>query len=227
LGVILGASFRLVAWARGIGEARGLVDFQLADIAVDGELGAGFIAREGGEGVGIHAIAGEGTGEAVVRVGRSGGGRVEIGVLFVVFLVVDRFPIAGVVPDGDVFKARAVDALFHSEVAVEAPLICGDARDQHFFGFADGAESIVEAFEEQQEIFGVVAVEQDVFIGAHAVGEAVAAGCGLAGGAGGAGGFLGVLAVGVDACLGEGGGFVRIFHMCDSGQVSPILSLTC
>ena len=128
---------------------------------------------------------------------------------------------------GDLPKAVAEDAGFHGEGAAEAPLVVGDAQDQHFFAVAEGLEAVVEVFEEHEEIFGVL-VEQDMFIGAQAVEEAIAAGCGFALGSARAGGFLGVLTVGVDLGLGGGARFVRIlriFHVCISGAGGPVLNL--
>ena len=54
--------------------------------------------------------------------------------------------------------------------------------------------------EEDEEIFGVL-VEQDVFVGAQAVKETIAAGCGFAFGGARTGGFFRVLTVGVDLGL--------------------------
>jgi hypothetical protein len=90
-------------------------------------------------------------------------------------------------------------------------LIGGDARHQHFFAFADGTEGSVEVFEEDEEIFGTVVSEQDVFVGAQAVNEAIATECGFAFGSARAGRFLGVLTVGVDLGLGEGVRLIRLF----------------
>ena len=55
---------RLILRRRRGGEAGSLIDFQLAEIAVDGELGAGFIAVSVGDGVGLLAIEDEGTSRA-------------------------------------------------------------------------------------------------------------------------------------------------------------------
>jgi hypothetical protein len=99
----------------------------------------------------------------------------------------------------DFMKAVTVDAGFGGEGAAETPLAVGDAQDQSFFGGADGLEAVPVIVEEEQEVFGVL-VEQDVFIGAQAVEEAVAAGCVFAFGGAGAGAFLRVFTVGVGLC---------------------------
>ena len=172
----------LVARAGG-SDAGGLVDFQLADGAVDGKLDATFVAVEVGEVFGAGAIDREGAGQAVVRIGRSGDGREAVGVQFAIPFVINQCFRAGVIRRGDPLETRTVDAGFEGEGTVEAPLIGGDARHEHFFGFASRAEGIVEVFEEQEEFFGIFAVKQDVFVGAQAVKEAIAAGCGLPRGA--------------------------------------------
>jgi len=184
------------------GSARGLTDFQLADAAIDGVLDAGFIAGEPGEGVGTIAIHVEGAGQEVSRDGRGGRGGRRIAVfLGAAFLILVVLP-AGLVLLDDFMKAVTVDAGFGGEGAAETPLAVGDAQDQSFFGGADGLEAVPVIVEEEQEVFGVL-VEQDVFIGAQAVEEAVAAGCVFAFGGAGAGGLFGVLTVGVYLGLGH------------------------
>src|ERR1039457_2764412 len=101
--------------------------------------------------------------------------------------------------------------------------VVGDAQDQFFFGGADGAEAIQVIVDEEEELFGGL-VEQDVFVGAQAVEEAIAAGCGFAFGCFWASLFLGVPAVGVDLGLAGGAGFIRVFHIHISGRVSPYLA---
>jgi hypothetical protein len=67
---------------------------------------------------------------------------------------------------------------------LDTGLVAGEVGDgigthsQHFFAFAGGAEDFVEVLEEQEEIFGIL-VKQDVFVGALAMREAIAPGCGL------------------------------------------------
>jgi hypothetical protein len=126
------------------------------------------------------------------------------------------------VPCGDHLEVLPVDAGFHGEDAVEAPLIGGDAQDQFLFAIADGAEAVEVIVEEGEEVFGIL-VQQDVFVGTQAAEEAIAAGCGLAFGGAWAGGFLGVPAVGVDLCLGGCARLIRIFHIRSSGRVWPDL----
>jgi hypothetical protein len=58
-------------------------------------------------------------------------------------------------------------------------LIGGNAQDQVFFGGADGLEAVQVVVEEEEELFGIF-IEQDVFVGAQAVEEAIAAGRGFA-----------------------------------------------
>src|ERR1039457_3780117 len=101
--------------------------------------------------------------------------------------------------------------------------VVGDAQDQFFFGGADGAEAIQVIVDEEEELFGVL-VEQDVFVGAQAVEEAIAAGCGFAFGCFWASLFLCVPAVGVDLGLAGGAGVIRVFHIHISGRVSPYLA---
>jgi hypothetical protein len=62
--------------------------------------------------------------------------------------MVDAFPFVGIVVVGDRLKALAVDASFHGDGAIEAPLVIGDTLYQFFFAEADGAEAVVEVFEE-------------------------------------------------------------------------------
>jgi hypothetical protein len=163
--------------------ARGLVDCQLAEAAVDGELRAASVTVGAGD-VAPLMVVHEGAGEAVARVG---GGRVKFRVPFAVPLVNEQFFFEVTIFGGDPGEELAEDALFLGEVAVEAPLIGGDAGNDHLFGLADGAEGIVKTFEEELEVFGIIVIEQDMFVGAHAVGEAIATGYGLARWAGGSG----------------------------------------
>jgi hypothetical protein len=131
-------------------------------------------------------------------------------------------PLAVRIFAGDLLKAVAVDAGFHGEGAAEAPLVVRDRQDQHFFGVAHGLEAVVKVLEEDEELFGIL-VEQDVFVGAQAVDEAVAAGSGFAFGGARAGRFSGVLTVSVDLGLGGDARFVRvarIFHVVSSGRVA-------
>ena len=62
--------------------------------------------------------------------------------------MVDPFPFAEIVVGGDRLEALAVDASFHGDGAVEAPLVVGDTLYQFFFAEADGAEAVIEVFEE-------------------------------------------------------------------------------
>jgi len=168
---------------RGGRQARCLIGFQLAEAAVDGELRTASVTVGAGDVLPLMVVH-EGAGEAVARVG---GGRVKFRVPFAVPLVNEQFFFEVTVFGGDPGEELAEDALFLGEVAVEAPLIGGDAGNDHLFGFADGAEGIVKTFEEELEVFGTIVIEQDMFVGAHAVGEAVAAGYGLPRRAGGSG----------------------------------------
>ena len=167
------------------GVARGRVDFQLAETAVDGALQGAFVAGKLGEGVGTFAIHVEGASQEVALDGRGGRGWHRIAVFFgvslfdVVELLADLFLL------GDIVEAVAVDAGFRGEGAVETPLVVDDAQDQFFFAGADGAEAVQEVLEEEEEFFGVL-VEQDVFVGAEAMFEAIAAGCGFTFGCAGA-----------------------------------------
>src|ERR1019366_457619 len=106
------------------------------------------------------------------------------------------------------------------EDTVEAALVGGDAQDQVLFAGADGLEAVQVVVEEEKELFGIL-VEEDMFVGAQAVEEAIAAGCGFALGGAWAGRFLGVLTVGVDLGLGGGARFIRIIHMRIGGRVRP------
>ena len=124
------------------------------------------------------------------------------------------------VPCGDHLEVLPVDAGFHGEDAVEAPLIGGDAQDQFLFAIADGAEAVEVIVEEGEEVFGIL-VQQDVFVGTQAVEEAIAAGCVFAFGGARAGGFLGILAVSIDLGLAGCARFIRIIHMRIGGRVRP------
>ena len=95
------------------------------------------------------------------------------------------------------------------EDTVEAALVGGDAQDQVFFAGADGLEAVQVVVEEEKELFGIL-VEEDMFVGAQAVEEAIAAGCGFALGGAWAGGFLGILAVSIDLGLAGCARFIRI-----------------
>ncbi len=169
----------LVLGVRGGGKPGGLEPFQLAQAAIDGALDAGFVAREVGERVSASAIDVEGAGQAVAGVGWGGGRGHMLGVQLVVPFMVDQLPFELKVFGGDRLEALPVDAGLHGEGAVEAPLTGGDAHDQFLFAIADGAEAVVEVFEEDEEFFGIF-VEEEVFVGAQAVDQAIAAGCGSA-----------------------------------------------
>ena len=110
---------------------------------------------------------------------------------------------------GHVVEAVAVDAGLHGEDTVEAALVGGDAQDQVFFAGADGLEAVQVVVEEEKELFGIL-VEEDMFVGAQAVEEAIAAGCVFALGGARAGGFLGILAVSIDLGLAGCARFIRI-----------------
>ena len=181
----------LVLGVRGGGKPGGLEPFQLAQAAIDGALDAGFVAREVGERVSASAIDVEGAGQAVAGVGWGGGRGHMLGVQLVVPFMVDQLPFELKVFGGDRLEALPVDAGLHGEGTVEAPLTGGDAHDQFLFALADGAtddhflavagglEAVVEVIEEEEKLFGVL-VEQEVFVGAQAVDESIAAGCGSA-----------------------------------------------
>src|ERR1039458_3110734 len=95
------------------------------------------------------------------------------------------------------------------EDTVEAALVGGDAQDQVLFAGADGLEAVQVVVEEEKELFGIL-VEEDMFVGAQAVEEAIAAGCVFALGGARAGGFLGILAVSIDLGLAGCARFIRI-----------------
>ena len=196
----------------GGGDARGLILLQLTEAAVDGALDAAFVVGQFGERVGTLAIHLEGAGQEVALVGWSGRWRHRFAVFFGVSYLGGVLVLAELVDVGDALEVVAVDAGFHGEGAVEAPLIGGDAQDQGFFAGADGAEAVEEVLEEEEEVLGILAGE-DVFVGAQAVAETVAAGCGFAFRGARAGGFLGVLAVGVDLGLGGFAGTIRFFRV--------------
>ena len=99
-------------------------------------------------------------------------------------------------------------------------MIGGDAEDQFFFGGADGLEAVEVVVDEDEE-FGGVLIEQDVFVGAQAVDEVIAAGCGFSIVGARARGFLGIEAVSVDLGLGGGARFIGIFHI---GGLRPRLA---
>ena len=101
-------------------------------------LDAAFVPGELGQGVGTGAIDVEGAGQEVAFVGRRGR-RCQLAITGSYFIVVQL--LAGAVGFGDVAQAVAVDAGFHREGAVEAPLIGGDTPDQLFFAVADAAGS--------------------------------------------------------------------------------------
>ena len=210
-------------WGGGI--ARVLVRFQLAEAAVDGALDAAFVSGELGEGVGTLTIHVEGAGQEVALVGRVGRGRHRIAVFFGVPPFVVVLVLADLVLLGDVVEAVAVDAGFRGEGAVEAPLVGGDAQDQFFFAGTDGLEAVQVVVDEEEE-FGGVLVEQDVFVGAQSMEEAIAAGCGFAFVCSRTSGFLGVLTVGVDlASVGLRGSFVFSIFVW-AGACGPVSTLT-
>ena len=175
----VGAGGGLGARVGGGGVARGLVGLQLAETAVNGALDAGFVAGELGERVGTFAIDVEGACQEVAVLGGDGRGWHRIAVLFGPVLVPGVPLLADIVLIGDFLEAVAVDAGFHGEGTVETPLIGGNAQDQVFFGGADGLEAVQVVVEEEEELFGIF-IEQDVFVGAQAVEEAIAAGRGFA-----------------------------------------------
>ena len=80
------------------------------------------------------------------------------------------------------------------------------------FSSADGLEAVQMVVEEEEELGGIF-VEQDVFVGAEAVEEAIAAGCVFAFGSARASRFLCVLAVGVDLGLGGCARLISVFHI--------------
>jgi hypothetical protein len=121
-------------------------------------------------------------------------------------------------------EAVAVDAGFHRDGAVEAPLIGGDTQDEVFFGRADGLEAVQVVVDEEEE-FGGILVEQDVFVGAQAMEEAIAAGCVLALGGARASGFLSIPAIGLDLGFGGSAGFVSVIHIRVGGHVKPVSTL--
>src|ERR1019366_362979 len=158
------------------------------------------------------AIDVEGAGQEVALVRRGGRGRHRFAVLFVLAFFGGVLLLAKLLLLGDIVEAVAVDAGFHGEGAAQAPLVVGDTQDQRFFAGADGLEAVQMVVEEEEEIGGIF-VEQDVFVGAQAVEEAIAAGCVFAFGGFWAAGFFGVLAVSVNLGFGRFAGFIRIFHV--------------
>jgi len=91
-------------------------------------------------------------------------------------------------------------------------MIGGNAQDQQILGFAGGAEAILHILDEILEVVETF-VEHEVFGGAQAVEEAIAAGGVFAFGSAWAGGFLRVPAVGVDLGLGGRARLIRIIHV--------------
>ena len=175
-----------------------LIALQLTEAAIDGALNAGFAAGELHERVGAVAVGVEGAGQEIAIIGGGGRGRRGITGLLGQFESLGVLLLAGLVAGRNNLEAVAVDAGFHGEDAMEAPLIGGDAQDQIFFGGADGLEAVQVVVEEDEEFSGVL-IEEDMLVGAQAVKEAVAAGGGLACGGAWAGGFLSVAAVGFDS----------------------------
>jgi len=206
-----------------VGLAGGLERFELPERAVDGTLDGRFVAGQIREGVGTGAIDVEGAGQAVVRIGRDGGGRLRPFAIGGVLFLLRVYSLLFRVLCGDLLEALAIDAGFHGEGSVEPPLIGGDAADDHYLAVADGLEAAVEVVEEQEKLFGVL-VEQEMFVGAQAVEQAIAAGCGFSGCGARAGRFLGILPVGPEAGFGGGAGCVGIGHMRVIGRGSPFLA---
>jgi hypothetical protein len=161
------------------GPAGLLVDFQLAQAAIDGALDGGLVAVELAEQVFVAGIFGEGAGEAVVGVRRIGRRRELIGVGCVIGPVIRQTLNGAEVGVIDDFEAPDEDAGFPGDGAAEAPLIGGDELDEIFLGGTDGLEAGFEVLEEGIEFRGVFAGE-DVFFSGEAVGNGVTAGGGLA-----------------------------------------------
>ena len=195
------------------GAADLLVGFQPAEAAIDGALDGGLVAGEIGEGVGTGAVDVEGAGEEVSGIGCGRRGRGGVAVGGGVLLVLGVEPPAAGVLFGDGHEALAVDAGFEGKRATEAPFVGGDAEDQSFLGFADGLEAIDVILEQEEELGGFV-VGEDMFVGAQAVHQAIAAGFIFAFRCAGAGGFLCVTAIGLDSRLTDGARFGGIFHSC-------------
>ncbi len=195
-----------------IREAGGLIDLQLVEAAVDGALDAGFVAGEFGGRVGTGGVDAESAGQEVARIGRDRRRRRRSAFFFGELRGHGVLFLAGLVLVGDPLKEIAVDAGFQGKGAVEAPPQAGDAHDQVLFDGADGLEAVEMVVEAEEELFGIL-IEHDVFVGAQAVDEAIAAGCGLSRGGTRPGRFLGVFAVGIDLRLARLAGFVWVLHI--------------
>ncbi len=92
-------------------------------------------------------------------------------------------------------------------------MVSGDAEHQFFLAFADWEEAVEEVVEEGEEVFRILAGE-DVFVGAQAMEQVVAAGCGLTFRGARTSRFLRVFAIRSDAGLAGGVLFVPVFHVC-------------
>jgi hypothetical protein len=151
--------------------AGGLEALELVEGAIKGALDAGFVAAEGGEGVGALP---EHVGEAA-----AGG---EVGVLLLdVCLAVG--------------ETEVEETGFEAAKAAEPPLGHDDLMDEGGFEGAGGLEVVEEGVAEFVEGI-VVFVEDGGVFGGEAVLECVEANGGLAFGGDGAGAELGVTAIG-------------------------------
>jgi hypothetical protein len=157
---------------RGVGRlAGGLEALELVEGTVEGALDAGFVAAEGGDGLGVSP---EDVGEAAAWG--------ELGVLLLDVLLV-------------VGEAEIEEAGFEAAAAVEAPLGHDDLVDEGGFEGAGGLEVVEEGVAEFVESIFVFVEDGGVF-GGEAVLEGIKANGGLAYGGFGAGAELGVPAVG-------------------------------
>jgi hypothetical protein len=91
---------------------------------------------------------------------------------------------------------------FDAGIAAEAPLGGDHLIDEVGLDGVGGLEAEEVAFAEEVESGRVLVVEEEVFVGAEAVGGTVAGGDGLAGGGDGTGGLVAVAAGGRELFLG-------------------------
>jgi len=167
--------FRLVRW----GAAGGLEALQFVQGAVEGALGAGFVAGQEGESVGAAGFAEE-----------------DEGVLLVAGRVVESTQIAFFLIEQPVEEAG-----FHAAEAAEAPGGHDHLLDEEGFGGADGLVVVLEGLLDFLE-FGFPLGFNDGVLGGEAVAEGIEADGGFALGSFGTGAALGVPAIGFDLQFG-------------------------
>lgn len=197
-----------------VGGGGGAEDAVLDEGFVEGALGGGFVAVEGGEGVvGVVGEASEevGGGAGVgkrLEIGGRGGGLDAVTLVVGELLVV--LGVGGAVGGFDFFAVVLVGEVeemgFGLGMAAEFPAEEADAFDEEFFEGRLGIEVVAE-IEEEVGVVGLLGLgdeEGGVEGGAEAVAEGVAGGAGFAVGGAWTGGVEGVGAVGEEGF----GGFV-------------------